>query len=534
MASALRRVAAVLERDLGDIPADPASLAPLLASAHPARIGIRPPRWGRIKSLLRSALAEVGFDLMPGRDIEGLSPAWASLAEHLPRRLHYGLSRFFSHCSRRGIDPRAVDQAVFEGFLEALTRSSLQEGPEALYRVAVNRWNELTASPGRPRLTITPLPDGRRSPLPAESFPASLRSEIEATLCDQSDPDPFADNYRRPLRPATIRGRRQQLYQAARALVDTGLPIASITSLAVLISAENAERILRHLRDRKGGKSTPGLANIAQTLRGLAQRLGAPSADIERLREVAKNLHVPQRGMTERNRERLRQFALPANKQAILRLPNRVWGRAQRVPGTGNSEAVKVMLALAVAILTGTAMRLGNLTGLEMGRHIKRIRHGRHTTYHIYILATEMKAARSFETVLSPETGTLLTAYLEKYRGQIAGPHLFPGRGGARRSEIRFGAHISKFIYRETGLKMNPHLFRHLCGFLYLLRHPDDIETVRQLLGHEDTRTTLGFYAEISPLLAFLKYERVLADERDGLPPGRSRRKTRRWTEDEE
>jgi hypothetical protein len=44
----------------------------------------------------------------------------------------------------------------------------------------------------------------------------------------------------------------------------------------------------------------------------------------------------------------------------------------------------------------------------------------------------------------------------------------------------------------------------------------------------------LGFYAEISPLLAFLKYERVLADERDGLPPGRSRRKTRRWTEDEE
>jgi integrase len=182
-------------------------------------------------------------------------------------------------------------------------------------------------------------------------------------------------------------------------------------------------------------------------------------------------------------------------------------------------------------------MRLANLNGLEMGRHIRPVRHGRHTTFHIVIPAEEMKAARPFESILPAETAALLDTYLIKYRPRIAGgkgPYLFPGRGGARRAESQFGAQISRFISRETGLKMNPHLFRHLCGLLYLLRHPDDIETVRQLLGHASVRTTLKFYAQLSTVFAFLKWDEILAEEREGLPRRRSPTSKRLWRRDDE
>ena len=47
----------------------------------------------------------------------------------------------------------------------------------------------------------------------------------------------------------------------------------------------------------------------------------------------------------------------------------------------------------------------------------------------------------------------------------------------------------------ETGLVMNPHLFRHLGAHLFLERHPGSYEEVRRVLGHKNIDTTIENYA---------------------------------------
>lgn len=109
---------------------------------------------------------------------------------------------------------------------------------------------------------------------------------------------------------------------------------------------------------------------------------------------------------------------------------------------------------------------------------------------------------------------------------------LFPGRGGAARASSQFGAHISRFIQRETGLQMHPHLFRHFAGLIYLEANPGDPETVRQFLLHGSLSTTTNNYIDLSNAGAIRKYQAILAQERRGLPGARSRKRSVYWAED--
>src|SRR5262249_703300 len=58
-----------------------------------------------------------------------------------------------------------------------------------------------------------------------------------------------------------------------------------------------------------------------------------------------------------------------------------------------------------------------------------------------------------------------------------------------------FSSQIADLLYRELGVRVTAHQFRHLIGFLYLQEHPGNYEVVRRLLGHKDIATTVNFYA---------------------------------------
>ena len=114
-----------LHRPLIDIPADPAQLRGLIAAASRASIGMSKARWSRVRSLTLAALRDLGIDMMPGRDIGGLSAAWKALADHLPTKAsRHGLSRFMSRCSRRGVEPMDVGLETFEEFEAALKQKA--------------------------------------------------------------------------------------------------------------------------------------------------------------------------------------------------------------------------------------------------------------------------------------------------------------------------------------------------------------------------------------------------------------------------
>lgn len=130
-----------------------------------------------------------------------------------------------------------------------------------------------------------------------------------------------------------------------------------------------------------------------------------------------------------------------------------------------------------------------------------RTRRGAKEVWRIVLAPHETKTRSPYEAELPVATAALFSAYLARYRPLLVmknSQFLFPGRSEASRNRSNFGSALSKFIARETGLEMHPHLFRHLAAMLHLDMHPQQIETVRMVLGHSSTRMTLKAYAELS------------------------------------
>jgi integrase len=86
---------------------------------------------------------------------------------------------------------------------------------------------------------------------------------------------------------------------------------------------------------------------------------------------------------------------------------------------------------------------------------------------------------------------------------------LFPGAHGGK-ALVTLRGQISHFLARELGVRLTPHQFRHLIGFIYLRQHPHGIEVVRALLGHRSIATTLRHYAGLEGAEAARHYDAAL------------------------
>jgi len=522
MKSAIRKMGEALHRPLIDIPADPAQLRGLIAAASRASIGMSKERWSRVRSLTLAALRDLGIDMMPGRDIGGVSPAWKALADQLSTKaLRIGLSRFMSHCTRRGVEPFDVSCATFEEFDAFIKGKSLWQKPQVIYRGTVRRWNTAVETvPGWPQTPIPLAVHEHFYSLEWAEFPASLTADVEAFLFHAANQDELCeldDDYVSSVKPSTVNLRRRQLRQLASVLVASGFPIEKLTSLAVLIEPENAKSALRYQRGRQGGETTVSLVQLAWLLCTVARYWVKNRDHAEELRVIAGRYKMKPKGMTDRNRSRLRQFDHKPNQDALLHLPATVMNQVKRKPTGNPAEARRVMLALAVELLIIAPMRVGNLTGLEPDRHILEFGRGRQRTRRIYIPKHETKTDTAFELTLPMSCGALMDEYLKTYRGRVCSvpsPYLFPSGGGGRRNTIAFSKAITGFVENETGIKMHAHLFRQLAGKFYLDAHPTDIETVRQILGHRSTATTARYYVEQRQAQAFGRYDETLAELR--------------------
>jgi integrase len=523
MRSALKAVGHAIGRPLSDIPAEPAALARLLATAAPAAVPLSPARWSRVKSLLNAALMEFGFGLMPGRDTGGYSPAWRKLMEGVTKkRLRIGLSRLMSFFRRACIEPDDVDEAAFERFKAAL-EGSLHATARAVYRSTVRLWNQAVDQvPGWPARQIALEPDPRLYSLPLENFPESFHVDFRAFLEDSGDRDFFSDHWAPSVRPATVTMRRRQIHQIASALVASGFPIERVEALATLTDPANAKAALSHLRARKGGKSTPYLGQQAQLLVTIARYWVRSDPQAETLKRYAQRLRVKRAGMVEKNERLLTQFDHPKNRDALLNLPWRVFDEVERTDGGGREEALRIMRALAVEILLVAPMRIGNLTMLELDRHLIANGHGKKRVWHIIIAPEDVKNDVPISHALPSDTAALLEIYLEKYRPRLnldGGRFLFAGGREGCRATISMSGSISDFVRRETGLKMHVHLFRHLAVKLYLDVYPDDLETPRCFLGHRSSATTRRSYAPMQVQGAYRRWDAVVRALREGADP---------------
>jgi integrase len=231
--------------------------------------------------------------------------------------------------------------------------------------------------------------------------------------------------------------------------------------------------------------------------------------------------------MVEKNRSLLTRFDDLANVDALFSLPARLLQRVQETDKGGHDDAVLVATALAIQLLINAPIRVANLSSLRWEGHFLRSRVGRDHVVHLAISGDEIKNSEPFEMELPKGCVDFLDLYLETYQSRLTpvpSPWLFPGYGGERRSTVCFSRYISKLIWRETGIKMHVHLFRHLAVKLHLEAHPEDLETARRLMGHKSLKTTLRAYFNMKNTVAFRRYDEVISNlskraaARTGLP----------------
>jgi hypothetical protein len=354
MRSALHTICRALGADPSLVPAEPRQLRPRLSKLTPAIAGVSRRRWNNIKSLTLRALKLAGLKSMAGRSREPLARDWEALRALLPdRHVQSGLSRLMTFCTARGIGPTAVCADTFVQFGEEVQNYSLSRDPGGLYRDACRIWNlAVSTIPEWPQCQI-PVPDRRRNfALTLDDFPSPFRVDVESFLGRGADPDVFSDTYYKPVAKLTLHNRKRYILMAATALVRTDVPISQITGLDVLVKIKHAKTLLRFLYNRAGDKTTNQIYHIATLLKTVARHhLHLSEETVDQMRRQCKALKPRSEGFTDKNRRCLRQFTDTKKLVKLLTLGKRIIAQMARRGELRRRDAVRVELAIAVAIL---------------------------------------------------------------------------------------------------------------------------------------------------------------------------------------
>jgi integrase len=515
LASAIRTAARALGRSPENIPADARLLASRLKDVAPAAIGISAGRWNNVRSLLRSSLALIQ-PISPGRNRNDLLPEWLAFSNKLDSRSDkIALSRVLRFCSARGIGPNAVTKETFDDYHLHLDHSLLKR-PDQTFAFTVRAWRRAeTAIAGWPQIDVS-IPDRRRHWVSGwDRFPESLRRDCQA-WCDRlAGRDLLEDAPFRPVRPVTLAHREWQIRAFASALVRMDRDSATLTSLRDLVEIDAFKSGLRFFLDREGGAPTTAIADLASSLKAVARHhVRVEPRHLDRMGSIIRRLAPGRGGLTETNRSRLRPFDERRNVVALLTLPDMLMRQARRQRNVRRG-AVRAQLAVAIEILLMAPVRMSNLVKLDIERNL--VRPGRSRALHIVIAAEEVKNREPLEYPLPPESVELLERYIREFRPNLTSREnsaLFPGVAGGPKNQAFFGEQISRTVRAHTGLRVHPHLFRHIAAKLFLDANPGAYEVVRRVLAHRSIDTTTGFYTGLETPAAVRHFDKTILDLR--------------------
>jgi integrase len=517
LASAVRAVARTLGLPPGDVPAHPGFLGQRVAKVGPAAHGLTPSRWANIKSLLRRALNLAGVSTMPGRYLAPLSPAWSGLRRQIPDRgTKLGLSRLMHFCSAEKIEPEDVDDSVLERYRQALELEAVVKNPRAIWRDSLTFWNRAVGRvPGWPPRTLSvPVQSGRYG-LPMDAFPPSFAADAEAWLTRLEGKQFLLETGFKPIRPATLGHRRRQLMELSSALVCRGRDPSTFRSLADLVQPAAVREAMRYFHERAGRRCTARMLVFCRVIISIAKhwvKLG--DEQLDELRAIARQCDPGTRGMTPKNQAILRCFSSPAAKEKLVELPFTLLRELKAPKPWQGYDARKVETALIVQLLLRAPMRLGNLANLRLDEHVMQPE-GSNGPLLLVIPAPETKNNLEVVYPLLGATRDLWQLYVEAARPQLAlrpTPYLSPSSDGSDRprSSRAIQKQVGKVTFRQLGIRLTPHQFRHLAGKLVLDARPGAHELVRALLGHRSITTTLRYYAGLEQESAAQHYDEVI------------------------
>ena len=141
----------------------------------------------------------------------------------------------------------------------------------------------------------------------------------------------------------------------------------------------------------------------------------------------------------------------------------------------------------------------------------------------------DVKNRVPLEFVFDETTTALIDEYLHRHR-----PHLmqgcdrdwlFAGAGGEHKGTKTLSEQISQRLWRELGLEVTPHQFRHAAAYIMLKADPGNYELVRRVLGHRSITTTMNFYTGLETLEATRLFGEMVTDLARGKAPAKLLRK---------
>lgn len=220
-----------------------------------------------------------------------------------------------------------------------------------------------------------------------------------------------------------------------------------------------------------------------------------PDADWSWLRHIVR--HFEGRVVASKNKLQHLRTASEISDWALNRMSEIIAARPPRDAESHDRDALMIGLLIACP-----AMRLGNLTIIEVGKHLIRMSEGYRLEFH----ASEMKNRKALSIPIPASLIDGLEYYLSDFR-----PALLDGETSDRLWITKYGKsmkqktiydRITKVTARAFGRPINPHLFRDCAVTTVALEDPAHIGIAAPILGHTDPRTTEQHYIQANAIVA--------------------------------
>jgi len=534
MISAIKRLCEMAGTGTASVPAQPAHLRELLSRLRPAAHGLTAKSYSNLKSLLTAALQLAGVIDPLGRGDASRHPEWQQLVTVITGdpRLSNGLATFANWCANHNISPNAVSDSTVQRFLDWLAARTLNPKPRDLVRRVPKLWNEArTLFNCWPSSKLTNI--SFKSPsrhLKLSDLSTGFQEDAAAYLALRANPDLFDERPEAPKRPlaaSTLRQQREHLRLAASVLLQDGEDIAS---LADLVKPERFKKVLRYYHNQANREPNAFVITLAKTLIQVAQyHAGASSIEVAELKRLASNLPAVPFQLTDKNETLWRQLESDRIRAKLLFLPERLMGEVAKDLENGRIRFVDAQVAIAIDILLAVPLRPQNLSVLSWQDNFNEP-NGSRGQLVLHIAARHTKTKRKDITREIPDEVARRLRWYRRHMlprlGADVNGHLFVTESGSPKGQPTISKQIIDALARHVGVHMTPHQFRHFVAKSYLEQHPEDFETVRALLDHAWSKTTL-IYAGPSDRRASRAYNQHLLAQREALKLMRSTRQPR-------
>jgi integrase len=526
---------------MAGMPASNVLLIPQVLRQHvlkmsAAQCGMSRSRLSNVRTLLRYILRRA--DVIDAANTP-ISADWSALLDRLDPKQRCGLILFARSCTVRRLTPPMVSSATLEDFLAHAVERTLKPYPRELAARVRKVWNRACASvEGWPQQPLPALSAPARSIKPLAAFPQSFQNDLAAfgarmtaTVLDVAD-DGLQDDDdasvpligRKPVRAVTATVRISHARWAASALVESGVPIAEVTSLRSLVTPlTRAKAIFRRLYQEAGDKPSAKGMHVGEVVLMIAKySVRLPAEEIAQIRAWGEPLKLVYNGMTAKNEARIREASDPSRELRLMELPDVLMRTARPLRATAPHHACfRALAGTAIKLFGRRMLRLANVAGLRLD-HLQRANPKRGLITHLHIPAGETKNTRVISQPIAPDIARMLEEWITDFRPIIAAPdcvYLFPGYRTGNRPITPQGLSnaVKKATRNYAGVELSPHQFRHLGAHTFLEEYPGHYEEVRRQLGHASVTTTTQYYCSAESASATRRFDEVILNRRQKL-----------------